>query len=336
MKKKVSIIIPVYNAEKYIFETIRSVCQQTYENIEIIIVNDGSTDNSLNIVKSFEFNRDNKIITIDNSGVSVARNIGIENSDGEYISFVDSDDIIEDCMIEELVEALESGNYGMSICGIKMCYLNNKKVKTIDMIPHINSVNNQEEFEKSFHILYESKSYLSPCAKMFRRSIIEQSGVKFKENVNIGEDMLFNYDYLKNNITSVVIDKALYNYKINKDESLTKNYTRKRINNNLFLWKASLDFLKELNVSDDLAYTSIMKYYYVSSILVVQGYLNDLKDCRTIINDIKEDINKNDIFQISCKGNFECIVYNWAFKSKSFLLVWIIAWLRMIIKKIFR
>ena len=70
--------------------------------------------------------------------------------------------------------------------------------------------------------------------------------------------------------------------------------------------------------------------------MVVQGYLNDLKDCRTIINDIKEDINKNDTFQISCKGNFECIVYNWAFKSKSFLLVWIIAWLRMIIKKIFR
>src|SRR5699024_7536935 len=108
---KVSVIVPVYNSEKYLTQCIESLIEQTYDNIEIIIVNDGSTDNSGMICKDFE-ERDNrvKVFNIPNSGVSTARNIGIEKSKGDYITFVDSDDWVDRNMIEFAVEKITVDN----------------------------------------------------------------------------------------------------------------------------------------------------------------------------------------------------------------------------------
>ena len=100
---KVSIIVPVYNAEKYLIRCVDSIINQTYKNLEIILINDGSIDNSLEIMKKYKV-IDNRIIIIDkkNEGVSIARNVGIKSSSGKYICFVDSDDYIENNMIQIL------------------------------------------------------------------------------------------------------------------------------------------------------------------------------------------------------------------------------------------
>ena len=108
MNNKVSIIVPIYNAEKWLEKCINSIIKQLYHNIEILLVNDGSTDKSLEICQKFA-KKDNRIIIIDkpNEGVSKSRNIGIEKATGEYIKFVDSDDWLEENTCEELVELIE-------------------------------------------------------------------------------------------------------------------------------------------------------------------------------------------------------------------------------------
>ena len=118
--RKVSIIIPVYNAEKYLSECINSIIYQSYNNLEIILVNDGSTDNSIYICRQYA-NKDNRIIVIDsdNYGVSYARNIGIERATGKYIVFIDSDDMIEKDYIGILVTEMEEKNLDMVVCGYK-------------------------------------------------------------------------------------------------------------------------------------------------------------------------------------------------------------------------
>ena len=101
--KKISIIVPIYNSELYLVECVNSIIDQTYKDIEIVLINDGSTDNSLKICKKF---KDNRIVIVnkENSGVSDSRNVGIERSTGDYISFVDSDDIIDTHYIEYLAK----------------------------------------------------------------------------------------------------------------------------------------------------------------------------------------------------------------------------------------
>ena len=115
MKKEtlplISVIVPVYNVEKYIGKCLESICCQTYSNLEIIVVNDGSTDNSRQIVLQWT-EKDKRIVFLEqqNSGVSVARNLGIEKAHGEYIAFVDSDDYIADNMYMELYHLLNYHN----------------------------------------------------------------------------------------------------------------------------------------------------------------------------------------------------------------------------------
>lgn len=115
--KQISIIIPVYNTEKYVERCLDSIIANDYENLEIICVNDGSTDNSLKKLREYE-NKDSrvKVIEIPNGGVSNARNIGIEESTGEYIAFIDSDDCIHNQYFSILLSAIINDNTKMSIC----------------------------------------------------------------------------------------------------------------------------------------------------------------------------------------------------------------------------
>ncbi|MEF9919528.1 MAG: glycosyltransferase [Erysipelotrichaceae bacterium] len=121
MTKKVSIIVPVYNVEQYLERCIKSITNQTYKNIEIILVNDGSTDSSLQICKTYE--SDSRFIIVDkqNGGLSDARNAGLKVASGDYVAFIDSDDFIRDEMIKTMLESAEKKN--ADICACDMVYL---------------------------------------------------------------------------------------------------------------------------------------------------------------------------------------------------------------------
>lgn len=252
MRPKVSIIIPVYNSEKYIFKCIKSVLSQSYENIEIIVIDDGSIDSSYKILKTYQCEK-LKIIQQQNKGVSVARNIGIENSTGEFIVFVDSDDWIEFDLIEKLLKA----------------YFEEERVDlVISQINHekFDIPNGKYEIKELFKKLTKSKlknieRINSPVAKLYKTDIIKKYNIKFNPNTTIGEDLEFNIEYLKNIKSIYWINDKLYNY-VSNPLSATKKINNKKYKELKNVNKKFEELLKQNKMTIFLAkYISLKNLY---------------------------------------------------------------------------
>lgn len=223
MKNKdlISIIVPAYNVEKYILKCISSIREQTYDNLQIIIVNDGSSDNTLEIIKKIE-SVDHRIQVINkkNEGVSVARNMGMEKALGKYICFVDGDDYIDNTMIETLYNDIISYESEMSICGYKNVFKNGTNNEC--------SLYSKKEFLTSKQYLKKMSQYLytvyygSLCNKLYIRNIIVSNNIQFKKDICLAEDLLFNLDYIKFVKSIVVNPETLYFYYQDSEDSLTK------------------------------------------------------------------------------------------------------------------
>lgn len=121
MNKKISVIVAVYNTEKYIEKCLRSLLNQTYQNLEIIVVDDGSTDNSKEVLKKYSHNDKIKLIyNKKNSGLSYSRNVGLENATGDYIGYIDSDDYVDLDYYEKLIQAIIENKADIAICDMKI------------------------------------------------------------------------------------------------------------------------------------------------------------------------------------------------------------------------
>ncbi len=234
-KEKISIVMPVYNTEKYLKKSIESVLNQTYDNIELIIINDGSTDKSEKIIKNY-LNRKNVIYKkINNSGVAHARNIGLSLCSGKYIAFIDSDDSINIEMYEKLYNKMIEANSDIVFCAYNKVYYD-----------HIKSIfpQNKTVFENSVinskNILLNSTPYIT--LKLFKKELIDKNKITFDEDLKIFEDLLFCYKLflLANKISYV--DEALYNYNCTNEHSLTNKFTNKMFD--VFI---ALDRLKEFS-----------------------------------------------------------------------------------------
>ena len=191
--KLISIIVPVYNAEKTIKKCIDSILIQTYTNFELILINDGSKDNSLNILKKYE-NLDKRVIVIsqENSGVSVTRNNGISVAKGDYIAFVDSDDYIAENALEILANEIEKNNkLDIVISGFYI-------VKN-DTYKYLNTILENKIFNNLDFLLNEKlfKFISTPWGKIYKREIIKDNNIKFDKNLSLGEDTIFVLEYLK-------------------------------------------------------------------------------------------------------------------------------------------
>lgn len=207
--KLVSVIIPVYNCDKYLEKCLCSVISQSYKNIEVIVINDGSTDKSGDIIKEYADNV-SKILMIEqkNQGVSAARNKGIERAGGEYLLFLDGDDYIGEDYIGSLVEAAEDNASDLVICGCTMVDLEGRVIRKI--IPDSYERGYREEW------VYRLSSV---CSHLYRRKGWKEAGIKFAIGVR-GEDLpiaLF-FNYTCSNI--VVIPEAEYYYVQHTDSAM--------------------------------------------------------------------------------------------------------------------
>lgn len=211
---KISVIIPVYNAEKYIARCLTSVLGQTLTAIEVIVVNDGSTDNSYKIIQQFA-QTDNriKIFTISNSGPSSARNMGLSKARGDYIGFVDADDFIEKTMFESLFDAASKSQSELTICNIKI--IDENKNNTI----RLNLKNEVQIIDKGVNSLIEDlldfKYDYANWNKLYVNQIIQNKHIKFDTKITLGEDLLFNLMYALHVRKLAVINEPLYSYNIN-------------------------------------------------------------------------------------------------------------------------
>lgn len=225
--KKVSIIVPVYNCEKFLNRCVDSILKQSYTNLELILVDDGSTDRSNSICRDYEKSDSRvRVFCQENSGASVARNVGISNSQGDYIMFVDSDDYVEKLMVETLVNAAENENAGFVMCGmyIDTYDIEGNLVSSIKSRLRERIIENNRIIAKEILDLVESERINSPWCKLIRTSIIKNNNLKMPKHIILQEDLYFNIKVLEHTEKLSVIDRCLYHYNCRIKGTLTTRY----------------------------------------------------------------------------------------------------------------
>lgn len=235
----ISVVIPAYNVEEKINRCINSLLEQTYQNLEIIIVNDGSTDLTAQKCEEYSNRNEIKYISISNGGVSNARNIGMKSAKGKYITFVDADDYIEKDMIEKLVNLIMDSD--LVICG--------KNVVTKDgVIQEEIKIDKAKVEKEDILLLYKAKILNPPYCKLYRTEIIRMNQLQFDSYLSVGEDLLFNLQYIKQIVQPITILKEnLYNY-----EKLNANGLSEKYHKNMLEMKTKIvkEMKKDIHVSE--------------------------------------------------------------------------------------
>lgn len=220
MEDLISVIVPVYNVEKYIKECIESIINQTYRNLEIILVDDGSKDKSGKICDEYS-KIDSRIISIhqENLGVSSARNKGIEVAKGEWITFIDADDWIEENFCKIMIANLkENKQANCAICGYNRI-VNGK----IENNPFYNGKKVLDSNGYLINALNPQTGYGFCHMKLIKRVCVRE--IRFNENITVAEDALFNIE-LSNNVKKIIyVEQRLYNYRLNI-QSVVKKYDK--------------------------------------------------------------------------------------------------------------
>ena len=288
---KVSLIVPVYNAEKYLQRCIDSLINQTYENIEYIFVDDGSNDSSPDILRELKTLRpDIVIISQNNAGVSAARNAGLKICSGEYVMFCDSDDEMLPDMCGEMVRAAVRYPGNWILCGIEVIDEEGQRVNSylnsdndIDIMP-------LDEYSTLFWKGLSGFVY----NKIFTRNIIEKSNIIFDEDIQRGEDVLFNLAYLRCCTGAVVINRLLYKYyKYDTVDTLTNTYHDDNFDILSLLYKSRYPFIKEAcKVDYEKYYWHIFEgeFYAASKKENIESFVKRRRVCKNIVS--SEDFQK--------------------------------------------
>ncbi len=206
--KKISVVIPAYNAERTIERCISSIKNQTYNNLEIIVVNDGSTDSTEDVVKNLQlYDERIRLISVQNGGVSHARNVGIDNATGDYITFVDSDDYIDSDMYECLIGIAKKYNVKISHCSYKNI---DEKNNILSIVGNTGNIIEQTHDESMSCILSGNIFAGGLCNKLYASELFID--VRLDKKIKYNEDVLANFYLFDKVEKSIFIDKAFYNY----------------------------------------------------------------------------------------------------------------------------
>lgn len=321
MNELISVIIPVYNVVNNLKDCIASIENQSYKQFEIILVDDGSTDGSEKICD--ELSNEYKNITVlhqKNSGASAARNHGIDIANGKYIVFCDSDDTVEPQMFQKLIDAKSDFPEHLPVCGIKKvspqketeCLVEKEKLFPLP--------------KKDFFLIQKAQMFNSPVNKLYEKDILNKYSIRFDTAITLGEDMLFNADYLLNsNCDFIVVNEALYNYNISVSDSVSKKYIPDILENYIAMDKKFHELIDFTNADMNVyggRYATVLLFSVVNSIKNTMSPLNPastsdkIKHIKKIINsfDVKDIVSKadtgaySDIYlKMLCTGNARLI-----------------------------
>ena len=302
----ISITIPVYNSEPYLEKCLDSIMGQTYKKLEIICVDDDSTDNSLVILKKYAAIDDRiKVIHKKNEGVSIARNTGLENANGDYVLFVDSDDWIESTTCEIALKNLVEQNTDLVI----WTYIWERKGESKEKeIFDTDLVFTEEEVQKKLHrrmigVIDEELAYpenadalCTVWGKLYKRSIISQYNIKFYDIREIGtyEDGLFNLVYLQYVKKAVFLNKYLYNYRRTNDISITESYDENLVQK----WDKLFELMNQYIVHNELPVEYIEALNNRISLSLIPLGINEMTKKCSVVDKIKG------IKQIVCKKEY--------------------------------
>lgn len=287
---KISLIVPCYNIRKYLPRCIESILAQTYKNLEIILISDGSTDGTDEVIREYA-KKDSRIIPIfkHNSGVSDTRNRGLDIATGDYIGFVDGDDYIEPEMYETLLKNAIENNADISHCGYQMVF-----PSRVDYYYNTGKKVIQDNKKGIRDIIVGDYVEPSPCIKIYRKNIV--NNLRMPINIKINEDVLFNFYAFVNSKKSVYEDLPFYHYILRKGSAATSKINQNKLFDPVRVRKEIFEYsLKNLdNEIQSVAYSS-----YLNSIINLYRVVSNSK-----LKEYKEDsfILKGQIKEI--KGKF--------------------------------
>lgn len=323
MSSLVSIIIPAYNCESYIHKCIETVISQSYKNIEIIIINDGSLDKTEEIIKKY-LEVDNRIryIKQKNSGPSVARNNGIEKSSGEYLMFIDSDDTVNSFYVEKLLKKIINERYDIACCG----YIDKSKYGIIKL----------NDFWKEKANLDKDEFISCVCSgvggvlwgKIFKRDIIIKKNIRMNSNIFMCEDLIFILEYCQYSNSFGVINENLYYYNRMNENSISSNIDISYLDNYVVLITKITELLTALNVDKDkIKSIQILKVQSLAYRVITSEsnkYLKN-KNKNNFINNIKIVLESHLINKYKCNfigdSNLKKIMNKLIIKEQYILLL---------------
>lgn len=312
MNKKISIIVPIYNAEKTLRRCVLSLMEQIYQNIEIILVNDGSNDNSLSICQGL-VRMDSRIVLLNkkNGGVSSARNMGLTRASGDFIMFCDADDWVKPNYCSDMVQNYVDNQ-------LLMCEIE-RRTKTDQTVP--NSETEQcyiEKISKTKFLEYWNAGLGSPTNKLFEKNVIKENKICFSKDLFLGEDLAFVLFYLKSISGNILLlHKKLYVYQLESINSLSKK-TPTCFQTEL-LYEILTDAIKSLKADSPKTYrlrNKIIMLDFEKILIAIShnSYINFFQKCKEA-----KHVVHTEAYQKCCNigvGSSNKF-YNWLFKSKN-------------------
>lgn len=318
MEIKISIIVPVYNVENYIHKCIRSILEQTYHNFELILIDDGSKDSSGRICDQYALeDKRIKVFHQKNKGVSIARNLGISKSSGNWLTFLDSDDWVENYYLENITKLIQHNNIDIVCCNyfkdFETSYLPNDGTNYEIQIRN----NNKEIYNLLLMTVYsdyykyinEYKFDMTPIwNKIYKSSIIKTNNIQFKETLTRSEDVLFNIEYIKKT-NSIAFTSECFVHYVKRSNSITNT-----IHDNIaeILVNSATEINKALPINDNLIKKCLVCRYlkylleFTSTIMKntnvpFKRKINDIKLFCKLINEIKFNPLKNEMLSLKFK-----------------------------------
>lgn len=285
MSKLISVIIPVYNVEKYLPRCLDSVLAQTYKNLEILCVNDGSTDESLSVLCDYA-SKDSRIKVFDkkNGGAASARNYALDKAAGEFVTFIDPDDWIENDMYETIVCKMEVLSAEIGCCGFCKNW-DSKETEMENDQPIENALFGREQF-----FLYSMKRFVYRSVggylwnKIFRANIVKD--VHFDESLQVGEDVLFFAQCVLKTEKNVYCDRPLYHY-YQRTDSLCHNCNIMARSGSLTTYETLIRMFEKANFSEELILLTKRFYTYHASLLTEKAYMaHDIENMRIMQKNI--------------------------------------------------
>lgn len=298
MNPLVSIIVPIYNADDFLIRCLDSVENQTYSNLEIILINDGSTDNSLKICNRYAL-KDNRIVLIDkeNEGVSIARNIGIQNARGDYLAFLDADDWIAPNYIEQLMSPFENENVDISICGYRICQ---------EYIPPSPELSVAYERKDAREYLFESQKFgnfatIVPWGKIIKKKVTK--GVLFPPKIHFEDEAtVYKFFYASNQIAESSNKSYYY---LQSPNGLTKTVYPKHPEDAVVVFEEKYRFFKERSDNRFLQYALATLLWKCLTLYVVKE--DQRLYAKNKITQYLKDFNHYNInYEHSVSLNFFC------------------------------
>ena len=297
-KALISVVVPVYNAQKTLSRCIESIQKQTYPHLQLLLVNDGSKDDSLSICLEYA-SRDSriKVIDIDNGGVSNARNTGILNSDGDYVTFIDSDDYVYDDYLETLYT--NNTDAHLLMCG----YTHITSQERTDVLYSKNKI---EDLDVSkFFDVYMAGMMGSPCNKIYDLHFIKQHQLLFNRSFTLGEDLLFNLAYIqmKGYRQLRIVNKPILYYDHASEGTLSTTFNIGKVLMVTNLFKEMLSFMQDYCKSNQEVVFMKERFYYDLLFYCKKIYESGKVDNKELFCFIKDLVRQNDVSSLKeiCK-----------------------------------